>query len=497
MVFIKEQETTLKKQLSLLDLIVFGIGSTIGAGIFILIGLGASITGPGIIVSFILGTLISLFIALNYAELSTSIPTAGGSYSFVKEGLGGIIAFYVGWLIWLGSVVYSALSTVGFVQYLNYIYPLPFQDLIGILILIGFAFLNMKSFKKAMMVQKIITLILLAIFIITIVTGSMNFDVKKLSPLFPKGIPSIFVGTSLIFVCFIGFAMLTTVSEEAKEPKNIGIALIASVLISGLIYIGISIVTIGSVPIDVLINSKAPLMELVKDNSILTGFMLLAAILATLSSLNVSLVAASRNLFALSRDGYVPKIFSSIQRKYKTPHIAMLFSALMAVLFVASRSIDFIAYLSSFGYIFAFSLVSCSLFILRKKRKYLERPFKVPFYKFFSLVGFAVPLILILFLESSAIFTGIVWMIIGFFVYCLHTLGVDRFRMAFGGINILISILSFTVWYSLKIGFSTMGTSPKILISYTSLIIGVICLITGILFMKKIKIPKKEEKVRI
>lgn len=175
----------------------------------------------------------------------------------------------------------------------------------------------------------------------------------------------------------------------------------------------------------------------------------------------------------------------------------MLFSALIAVLFVASRSIEFITYLSTFGYTFAFSLVSSSLFILRKKRRYLERPFKIPYYKFFTLVGFVLPLFLIPFLERSAIFIGVVWMIVGFFVYCLHALGVDRFRMAFGGINIFICILSFTVWYSLNIGFSSMQPLTKILISYLSLIIGVICLITGILFIKKIKIPKREEKSQI
>jgi amino acid transporter len=222
--------------------------------------------------------------------------------------------------------------------------------------------------------------------------------------------------------------------------------------------------------------------------------MLLAAILATLSSLNVSLVAASRNLFALSRDGYVPKIFSSIQKKYKTPYISLLFSAFISLLFVASRSIGFIAYLSSFGYLFAFCLVSSSLFILRKKRKYLKRPFKLPFYKFFSFVGFVLPLILILFLESSAIITGIAWMIIGFFVYTLHTLGVNRFRMAFGGMNIFISILSFTLWFSLNIGFPSVNPFQKLVISYTSLILGIVTLVSGVLFIKKTKILKREEK---
>ena len=114
MVFIKEKDGIFKKELNLFDLIVFGIGSTIGAGIFILIGLGAEIAGSGLIISFVIATIITLFIALNYAELGASIPTTGGSYAFVKESFGGITAFYVGWLIWLGTIVYSALSAAAF-----------------------------------------------------------------------------------------------------------------------------------------------------------------------------------------------------------------------------------------------------------------------------------------------------------------------------------------------------------------------------------------------
>jgi len=494
MVFIKEKDGIFKRELNLFDLIVFGIGSTIGAGIFILIGLGVEVAGSGLIISFVVATIITLFIALNYSELGASIPTTGGSYAFVKESFGGILAFYVGWLIWLGSIVYSSLSAVAFVEYLNYFLPFQSHDLFGAVILFAFVGLNIKGIKKSMFVQKIITLILIAIFLICIIAGFFKVDAENLTPL-KDGISPIFISTSLIFVCFIGFAMTTTVSEEVKKPKHIAYALIASVLISGLIYIGLTYVTLGSVSIETLVNSKVPLMELVSNNTILLVLMFLAALLATLSSLNVSIIASSRNLFALSRDGYLPSIFCTLNKRYQTPHIAMLFSAFIAVLFVASRSIEFIAYVSSFGYLIAFSLISSSLFILRKKRKHLERPFSLPYYQVFSLIGFLLPLILLIFLQSGAIFTGVVWVILGFFVYSLHTLGIDRFRIAFGGINVLISIFSFTLFYSFKSGFFTLEPLTRIFLTYSSLTIGVVCMISGILFIKKIKIPEKEGKI--
>ena len=493
MVFIKEKDGIFKKELSLFDLIVFGIGSTIGAGIFILIGLGAQIAGSGLIISFVIATIITLFIALNYAELGTSIPTTGGSYAFVKESFGGIVAFYVGWLIWLGSIVYSALSAVGFIQYLNYFLPFKFHDLFGAIVLFAFVALNIRGIKKSMFVQKIITLILLGIFLISIIAGFTNVDAKNFTP-FKNGITPIFIATSLIFVCFIGFAMTTTISEGVKKPKHIAYALILTVLISGLIYIGLTYVTFGSVSIDTLVNSRVPLMELVSQSPILLIFMFLAAILATLSSLNVSVIVSSMNLFALSTDSYVPPIFSSLHKKYQTPHIAMLFSAFIAILFIASKSIEFIAYVSSFGYLIAFSLVSSSLFILRKKRKFLERPFSLPYYQIFSLIGFLFPLILLIFLPSSAIFTGVVWIIFGFFIYTLHTLGVDRFRIAFGGINFLISVFTLTLFYFIRIGFFSIQPLTRIFLTYISLTIGLVTLISGILFIKKVMIPEKEEK---
>ncbi len=497
MVFIKEKKGTFKKELGLLDLIVFGVGSTIGPGIFILIGLGANIAGPGLVFSFIIGTIIALFIALNYAELTSCMPSSGGSYAFVKEGFGGMTAFYVGWLIWLGSVVFTSLSAVGFILYLNFILPFTLHDLFSMIIILGFLALNIKGVKKAIKIQKIITLILLAILVVSIGFGFTGIEVENLSPFFPNGIPAVFLATSLIFVCFIGHAMLTTVSEETKEPKKIAFALITTVLISGLIYVLISFVTIGSVPIFDLVNSKVPLMELVKNNSIMSALILLAAILATLSSLNTSIIAASRNLFALSRDGYVPKIFSSLHKKYKTPHISMVFSSMIAILFVASRSIEFIAYVSSFSFLIAFSLVSTSLYVLRKKRRYLYRPFRLKHYKIFSLIGFILPLILLMFLEGGAIFTGIIWMIVGFFIYSLHTLGTDRFRMAFGGINGLVASFSFIIWYSLRIGFTSMEPFTKFFLSYTSLIIGFVCLFSGFLFIKRVKSPKKGGRIQI
>jgi APA family basic amino acid/polyamine antiporter len=494
MVYIREKEAQVEKKIKFFDLLMFGIGSTIGAGIFVLFGSGASIAGSGLIVSFIIASIISIFIAFNYAEMGSSIPTFGGSYTFVKEGLGGIIAFYIGWLIWFGSIGFAALSAIGFVQYFNYILPISFPDLFGAFIVMLFVAYNLKGTKETMRLQTIITIALMLILVLYIGFGFTKIEPTTITPLFEKGISSIFMATALIFVCFMGFEPITTISEEVKNPRHVAWTLIASIIIVCLFYIFITYVTIGSLPLNVITKSTLPLFELAKKNSAVLSLLFIGAILATLSSLNTALFAASRNLYALSRDGYMPKIFSNIHDQYKVPHVAILFSAFLIILFIATRVVEFVAFVSSFGFILAFSLVSLSLLILRDKRKLLPRPFKLPFYTFFTFLGILLPLILLPFLESDAIFVGFIWIVVGFFVYCLHTLGINRFRVAFAGMNVLVSILSFSLWYSLVVGFHSVKPLTKVILGNACIIISSICLIAAILFL--FKIPERLKKFR-
>jgi len=492
MVYIKEQNAQVEKKVKFFDLLMFGIGSTIEAGIFVIFGLGANIAGSGLIVSLIIASIISIFIALNYAEMGSSMPTFGGSYTFVKEGLGGIIAFYIGWLIWFGSIVFAALSAIGFIQYFNYILSISFPDLFGAFIVMLFVAYNLKGTKKAMRFQTIITIALMLILVLYIFFGFTKMNTGNITPLFEKGISPIFMATALIFVCFMGFEPITAMSEEVKNPKYVAWTLIFSIIIASLFYFFITYVTIGSLPLNVITKSTLPFFELAKKNPVVLSLVFIGAILATLSSLNTALFAASRNLFALSRDGYMPKIFSSIHNQYKTPHVAILFSALMIILFIATRMIELVAFVSSFGFILTFSLVSLSLLILREKRKFLTRPFKLPAYTLFAFLGTLLPLILLPFLESSAIFIGFIWIMFGFFVYCLHTLGIDRFRIAFAGMNVLISILSFSLWYSLLVSFHSVKPLTKVIIGNTCMIISSICMIVAILFL--FKIPERLKK---
>ena len=492
MVYIQEQKNRVEKKIKFFDLLMFGIGSTIGAGIFVLFGLGASIAGSGLIVSFIIASIISIFIAFNYAEMGSSMPTFGGSYTFVKEGLGGIIAFYIGWLIWFGSIVFAALSAIGFVQYFNYILPIAFPDLFGAFIVMLFVAYNLKGTKEAMRLQTIITIALMLILVLYIGFGFTKINPSNITPLFEKGISPIFMAAALIFVCFMGFEPIITISEEVKNPKHVAWTLIASIIVVSLFYIFITYVTIGSLPLDVITKSTLPLFELAKKNPAVLSILFIGAILATLSSLNTALFAASRNLFALSRDGYMPKIFSRIHGHYNTPHVAILFSAFMVIMFIATRVVEFVAFVSSFGFILAFILVALSLLILREKRKFLTRPFKLPAYTLFTFLGVVLPLILLTFLESSAVFVGFIWIVFGFFVYCLHTLGVSRFRISFAGMNVLISVLSFSLWYSLLVGFHSVKPLTKVILANTCMIISTICMIVAILFL--FKIPKRLKK---
>ncbi len=166
----------------------------------------------------------------------------------------------------------------------------------------------------------------------------------------------------------------------------------------------------------------------------------------------------------------------------------------MAILFIATRVIEFVAFVSGFGFILAFSLVALSLLILREKRKHLTRPFKLPAYTLFTFLGIVLPLVLLPFLESNAVFVGFIWIVFGFFVYCLHTLGIDRFRIAFVGINVLVSLLSLGLWYSLVISFHSVKPLTKVIVANASMVISSLSMIVAILFL--FKIPKRLKRFR-
>jgi len=409
------EEKKIKKRLSFSDLLFLAIGSTVGAGIFILLPIGINMAGLGIILSLLLASVITIIVALNYGELAATLPFEGGGYSWVASAFGKhSSSFIVGWLVWLGNMGYAAFSALGFSMYAGILFNIMNPIPLALFFLLIFMILNVLTMKTSVGIEKVLTIIILMIFFIFWIHLGSDFNQNNfryaLSHI--KFIP-IFTVASLLYVLFIGFEAVSTVSAEAKKSTDLPKSFIYCIAIVTLVYIITSVMVIGVMsPSErqsetLLLNISGPLFPLI----------LFAGVFATLTSMNAGLIAASRNVYALSRDGMMPRFLGKISRDFNTPFMAVIVSGLISGLFIATNAVEYVASIADFGYLIVISMVCSSVIFLRITHPQVKRLYKVPFYPYTSVFGMILPLILILFLEETALHTGLIWILIGFFVY--------------------------------------------------------------------------------
>lgn len=408
-------ERKIRKRFGFLDLLLSAIGSTIGAGVFVLLPIGINIAGLGIIISLVLASVITIIVAFNYGELAAALPFEGGGYSWVAEAFGKqSSSFIVGWLVWLGNMGYVALSALGFSIYagmlFNIVNPIP----LALVSLLMFVIINVVTMKTSIGIEKLLTIGVLLVFLIFWIYLGNNFDPSNFQFALHhiKFVP-IFTAASLLYVLFIGFEAISTVSAEAKRSIDLPRAFIYCIIIVSLVYIITSVMIIGIIPLSG-IHQETLLLDV---SGPLTPLIMLAAIFATLNAMNAGLIAASRNMYALSRDGMMPRLFGKISRDFSTPFIAVVMSGLISGLFILSNAVEYVASIADFGYLIVISMVCASVIFLRVTDPRVKRLYKVPFYPYTSVIGIIMPLILLLFLEETAINTGLLWILIGFFVY--------------------------------------------------------------------------------
>ncbi len=414
MVLIKERE--FNKTIGFFGLLMLGVGATVGAGIFVLLGEATVLTGPSVVIAFVINFIIAIVIATHYAEMASLSPVEGGGYSFIEEAFGSS-AYYIGWLIWLGNIAYAGFCSVAFALYVtNGTSISPF--LVAIATLAIFSVVNLTGIRSVIEIEKLLTVVLIVIFCVFTVRGASFFDLSNFSNIFPNGVLALLPATSLVFLCYVGFETITTISAEVKNPtKNIPKALIWSVIISGALYISFSLVFAGAVDHSAITNPDTALLQFFRTD-IMRLALFAAALFAILSSLNIGLMAASRNAYALARDGFLPNVFSKLSKK-DSPVYAIVLSSVVAMLLIFSGTATSIASVSNFSYMLVVSMVCMSVITLRRKpvKTVMKRFYKVPLYPYSSYFGIVAPLLLIPFLDQSALLIGAIWLVIGFFFY--------------------------------------------------------------------------------
>ena len=427
----------LAKDLGLLSALTIGIGTMIGAGIFVLPGVAASTAGPVVVVSFVIGGLIAMVNALSVSELGTAMPKAGGGYYYVNRALGPLFGSIAGLGDWMGLAFASAFYSIGFGQYLTTLLPIPSVPFlseiqVGALVAgVVFVGVNYVGARETGGVQTVIVTILLSILALFAIQGWLSFDVATLlgdGGLAPLGYGAILPGTALIFVSFLGYAKIATVAEELKNPgRNLPLAIIGSVVIVTVAYAVLVSIMLGVVPWPEL-SRTAPLTQATQVAfpgglaGVAVTVVTLGALLATASSANASILASARINFAMGRDRIVTNWLNEIHPSYATPYRSIVLTGAMIVVFIAllGQDIEVLAKAASVLHLVVYALMNAALVVFRETDPDYDPAFRVPLYPFTPILGIVLSIGLLAFVgQRELLLSGVfvVGAVLWYFLY--------------------------------------------------------------------------------
>ncbi|CAG8730930.1 amino acid permease-domain-containing protein [Gigaspora rosea] len=434
-----QNASKLKKDLSVFELTMIGLGSIIGTGIFVLTGQAAATrAGPAVVLSFLLAGLTASFAALSYSELASMIPISGSSYTYTYATMGELIAWIIGWDLTLEYLVGAATVAVGWSGYfVRFFYdafgvqfssswtsaPITFNNTSNSFELTPGAYFNVPAFtivvlltillvvgiKESARVNAIVVSVKVVVIIIFVIAAATRINPENYKPFIPPnegsfsrfGVTGILAGTSIVFFAFIGFDSISTIAQESKNPqRDLPLSIMGSFSIVSVIYVAVCVVLTGVVSYKKL-DSPAPISVAVNE----TGMKWLGVI--------VDLGAV---------DGlFLPGIASKVHPRFGTPHIITIIGGVICSIAAALFPIEVLAELTSVGTLLAFFLVNIGVTILRFKAPDAPRKFKVPGGPFLiPMIGAVLTLLILVTASPASLARLFIWMAIGLIVYTFH-----------------------------------------------------------------------------
>jgi len=379
----------LRRSLTLFEAVFYGIGIIVGAGIYALIGEAAGVAGNSIWMSFLIGAVIAVLTGLSYAELAAMFPSDAAEYVYVRKAYHSkFLGFILSWLIIFTGILSASTVALGFAGYFNsvikFVFNFNFPLIITAITMICFlSFVNFYGIKESSNLNILFSIISIAGLIIFIVlafasAGRLNVNYFER----PNGFGGVFSAAILVFFAYIGFEEIVQISEETKSPKKmIPKAIMLTIAITTVLYILVSFSVVSLVPWSDLQNIPNPLAFAASRSMLGTNADLLVSIIAlfaTIGTVLVIIVATSRMIYGVAKEGALPSILAKIHRKQKTPWIAATAVAVFAIMFLFVGKIERLANITSLGAFITFAATNLSLVWLRYTRPNIPRPFKVP-----------------------------------------------------------------------------------------------------------------------
>ena len=458
----KDSEHHLQRRLGPIDLTVFGIGVIIGAGIFTVTGRAASdYAGPSIVLSFVLGAVCCALAALCYAEFASTVPVSGSAYTFSYATLGEIIAWIIGWDLLLelmlgASVVAQGWSTyfTTLLQNLGITWPEALGpgshfDLGAFLLVAVLTALVAWGIKESMRVNLVLVALKLFIVLFVIVAGLGFINTANYDPFIPPaqpgeaasglttpliqamfgmtpttyGVLGIVSGAAIVFFAYIGFDVVATTAEEARNPqRDLPIGIIGSLLICTVLYVAVALVITGMVKYDQIDPKAALATAFINVGKEGYATIISAGAVAGLTTVVMTLlIGATRVSFAMSRDHLLPPRLGRTNHQTGTPVLLTIIIGTAVALIASLTPIGKLEEMVNIGTLAAFTLVSISVPILRRRRPDLPRAFKVPFNPVLPIVSALVCVYLMLNLSVETWLRFLVWMALGFIIYFVYS----------------------------------------------------------------------------
>lgn len=371
---------TLRREAGLFQLVTYGVGNIVGAGIYVLVGAASGFAGNAVWLAFLIGAIVALFTGLSYAELGSIYPKAASEYEYAGKAYGRRpLSFITEWTMLLTEIVAASTVSLGFASYFQGLTGLPLIPIAAIL-LVAITIVAITGIKSSLRINTVLSIVALLGLLIVIFAGVGKFGSVSYT-YSPSGIQGVVAASILVFFAFIGFDNITNLSEETKNPqKLIPRGLLISLLLSTVLYILVGIAVVSLVPFQSLSTSDAPLALAASTVFGHPAFILLAifALLTTFNTVLVLLIVASRIIFGMAREGVLPSVFGRLN-KARAPYAASILVLIVALAFFSLGNMGSIAKITSFGSLMVFIIINISLLHLRRTAPHLKRPFKAPF----------------------------------------------------------------------------------------------------------------------
>ena len=384
-------EVELAQGLGLAEALTIGIGTMIGAGIFVLPGIVIARAGPGALLSFLLGGVVALLSAMSAAEVATGMPKSGGGYYFISRALGPLWGAIIGWGSWFGLIFASAFYMVGFGEYIASLTGIPV--VVAALVMTALLIiLNLVGSQVAGKAQNLIVAILLGSLFLFAGRGAFSLDLGMLfsQSFFPFGLGAVVGGTATLFVSYCGFGEIASMAEEIRDPgKNLPRALLGSVIAVTVLYCGIIFVVLALRPFDEL-SSSTLVADLAGDlmGSWGRGALLVGAIMAMVSSANASIMSAARISFAMSRDRLIWDWLNRVHPRFRVPHTAILLTGGLILACVLIRKIELLAEAAGLLHLLLYALICVACIVMRGAKIEAYNPvYRVPWYPAVPILG--------------------------------------------------------------------------------------------------------------